>query len=112
MSTSMTTPGPMPVTVLAWKPLAKGALCGFAKVRLGKALVINDVPVLQTNGKCWASMPGRPMVDRDGQPMRDAKGKPKYSPILEWEDRDAGIRFSVAVVEAITREHGPLGGAV
>lgn len=101
----------MPVALLAWKPITKGSLVGFAKVRLGRALIINDVPVLCSNGKSWASMPGKPMVDRDGQPMRDGKNRPRYSPICEWEDRDAGNRFSAAVVEAITREYGPIGGA-
>ncbi len=96
----------MPVALLGWKPLAKGSLRGFAKVRLGRSLVINDIPVLQSNGKAWASMPGKPLVDRDGQPMRDNKGKQRFSPILEWADRDASDRFSLAVVEAITREHG------
>lgn len=101
----------MPVAVLAWKPIAKGSLLGFARVRLGRALVINDVPVLQTNGKFWASMPGKPLVDRDGQPLRDAKGKQRFSPVLEWEDRETGNRFSAAVVEAVQAEHGPIGGA-
>src|SRR4051794_37067450 len=30
----------MPVTLLEWKPITKGALRGFARVRLGRALVI------------------------------------------------------------------------
>ena len=102
---------PMPLSLLGWKPVAKGALLGFAKVRLGKALIVNDVPVLQSNGKFWASMPGKPVVDRDGQPMRDAKGKPRFSPILEWEDRAAQSRFSDAVVAAVQAEHELLGGA-
>lgn len=38
--------------------------------------------------------------------MRDNKGKQRFSPIFEWADRDASDRFSSAVVEAITREHG------
>jgi len=96
----------MPVVLLGWRPMAKGSLRGFAKVRLGRALVINDIPVLQSNGKAWASMPGKPLVDRDGQPMRDNRGKARFAPILEWSDRDAGDRFSAAVVEAVTREHG------
>jgi len=57
-------------------------------------------------------MPGKALVDRDGQPLRDAKGKPRFSPVLEWEDRDAQSRFSDAVVAAVQAEHGPLGGGL
>lgn len=96
----------MPVVLLGWRPLAKGSLRGFAKVRLGRALVIHDIPVLHSSGRAWVSMPAKPLVDRDGQPMRDSKGKQRYSPLLEWAERDASDRFSAAVVEAITREHG------
>lgn len=96
----------MPVVLLGWRPLTKGNLRGFAKVRLGRALVINDIPVLNSSGKAWASMPGKPLVDRDGQPMRDSRGKARFSPVLEWSDRDSSDRFSAAVVEAIARKHG------
>ena len=43
----------MPVVLLDWKPIIKGALRGFARVRLGRALVIHDIPVLSSNWRAW-----------------------------------------------------------
>jgi hypothetical protein len=76
-------------------------------VRLGRSLKIIDVPVLASNGKLWAAMPGKPLIDRDGRAMLDARGKQRYSPVLEWTDKQAGDRFSQAVVDAVRAEHGP-----
>lgn len=101
----------MPVVLLEWKPVRKNNLRGFAKVRLGRSLVIHDIPVSHANGRSWAVLPGKPMTDRsNGMVMLDAKGKPRYSVLLEWEDDGTRNRFSTAVVEAVTRAHGPLDG--
>lgn len=99
--------GAMPVVLQDWKPVTKGTLRGFARVRLGKALVIVDVPVLASPGKVWVTLPGKPLIGSDGVMLRDARGKPRYAPILEWADRDRSARFSAGVIEAIKRDHGP-----
>jgi hypothetical protein len=98
---------PLPILLLEWRPLVKGALRGFATLRLGRSLKINDVPVLASNGKLWAALPGKPLVDRDGRAMLDARGKQRFTPILEWSDKAAADRFSQAVVDAVRAEHGP-----
>jgi len=96
----------MPVALLDWRLMAKGSLRGFAKLRLGKSLVISDVVVLVGANGPWASLPSKPMVGRDGMALRDANGKQKYAPILEWADRDASARFSDAVIAAVRAAHG------
>lgn len=98
---------PLPLLLLAWKPVVKSSLRGFATVRLGKSLTINDCPVLCTNGKIWAALPGKPLVDRDGRAMLDVRGKQRFAPVLEWSDKAAADRFSQAVVDAVRAEHGP-----
>ncbi len=98
----------MPVALLGWKSIAKGALLGFADVRLGRTLTIHDVPVLASGGRVWASLPGKPLVGADGMVLRDGKGKTRYAPVLEWDDKASRERWSVAVVEAVEREHGKL----
>jgi hypothetical protein len=44
-----------------WKRVAKGSLIGFANITLpigGADLEVEDIPVLTTNGKLWATWPG------------------------------------------------------
>lgn len=95
----------MPVALLEWRPVTKGALRGFARVRLGRALVIHDIPVLCSNGRVWVTLPGRPIINADGTVARGEKGKARYVPILEWADRRSADRFGDAVLAAIKAEH-------
>jgi hypothetical protein len=96
---SMTTSA-MPVTLLAWWPMNRGLLRGFATILLGKSLKITDVSVLSSNGKLWASLPGKPL-SAEGRALLDDRGKQRYVQILEWTDKTAANRFSAAVVAAI-----------
>src|SRR5450755_3127635 len=96
---------PLPIQLLAWKPIVKGALRGFATIQLGRSLKIIDVPVLCGNGKLWASLPSKPLIG-DGKALLDANGKQRYAPIMEWSDKQAADRFSAAVVAAVRAEHG------
>ena len=96
---------PMPVALLEWKAVQKNTLRGFAKIRVGAALVIRDVTVHTSNGKRWASLPSKPITNADGTPKMGDNGKPIYVPIVEWANRDSSDRFSEAVVAAVEREH-------
>jgi hypothetical protein len=58
-----------------------------------------------SNGKAWASLPSKPVLDRDGRQKTDANGKPAYAAILEWRARELRDRFSDSVVESIRRLH-------
>lgn len=90
----------MPLALLAFKPMARNTLRGFADVRVGKSLLIKEVPVHVSNGKAWASLPSKPVL-KDGRVATDERGKARYVPILEWADKDARDAFSEAVVEAV-----------
>lgn len=97
---------PMPVAILAWRPLTRNTLRGFATVRLGAALKINDVAVHRhENGRCWAAMPSKPVILPDGSAKIGDNGKQIYVPILEWTDRAASDRFSESVVAALEFDH-------
>lgn len=94
----------MAVTLLAWKPLRKNSLLGFASIELRGSLIIDDVTVHESNGKRWASLPSKPMLS--GLTVKtDAAGKPVYIPVLKWKDRDTSDRFSMGVIAAIEAEH-------
>lgn len=95
----------MPISLLGWKAMQKNSLRGFASVRVGKSLVIEDCPVHCSNGKRWAALPSKPLIDKDGLAQRDPAGKIKYVPLIKWTDRDASDRFSEGVIAAVEREH-------
>jgi hypothetical protein len=90
-------PPPNRVKLLGFRPFAKGALRGFARVELPSGLRISDIPVLISNGKGWASLPSTPVLDADGKHKVDINNKRQHVPVLEWRDRDLAARFSDAV---------------
>ena len=95
----------LPVSLLAWKPMDRNSLRGFARIRLGKSMIISDVAVHCSHGRRWAQPPAKAQLDKDGIAKRDEKGKVAYVPVIEWTDRDASDRFSEAVIAAVEREH-------
>lgn len=95
---------PMPVVVLEWRPMKRNSLLGFAHIQLG-ALKIKDVTVNINTGRLWAGLPAKPMIDRDGNAIRNEQGKIKYVPILEWDNKATGDRFSESVILALEEKH-------
>ncbi len=93
----------IPITIIEWRPLSKGSLLGFAKIKMG-ALEISDVTVMSSGGKKWAGLPAKPQIDKDGTVKRDG-GKILYSKILTWESKSASDRFSESVIAALEAEH-------
>lgn len=71
----------MPIELIEFKHLGKGAAVGVARVKLGRALIVNDVMLLSSNGRVWANAPGKP------------------------QGRE---RFSAAVIAAVEAKHGPI----
>ena len=59
----------------------------------------------------WVNLPAKPQLDRNGQPRTDINGKPLYTSIVEWGDRDLRDRFSEAVIGAIREAGHHIGGA-
>jgi DNA-binding cell septation regulator SpoVG len=41
-------------------PLERGALCGFADLELDSGLVIHDARLMESSGKRWVNLPGKP----------------------------------------------------
>jgi hypothetical protein len=90
--------------LLKWRPVAKGALRGFADVEFWFGLKIADCPVLVSHGRAWVSFPGRPVLT-DGRHRQDEHGKPAYATLLSWRDRKLQDRFSAAVIELLLEAH-------
>ena len=92
--------------LIEWRPLAKGALVGFATIQLPIGLTIRECPVLISGYREWVNLPAKPQLDRDGKPRLDpVTGKALYASIIEWPDRDTRDRVSEAVISAV-REAG------
>src|SRR5262249_5832774 len=99
------TPQQPGLRLIEFRSIVKGSLRGFATVELPIGLKIHDVVIVAGSRGCWANMPSRPQIDQDGRQPRNANGKPRYSPTLEWRDRDLANRFSAAVIAAIRAAH-------
>jgi hypothetical protein len=90
-----------------WTPRRSNTLLGFADVLLEQThLRICDVAIHEKGGRRWASLPGRPMIDREGMALRGDDGKLRYAKILEFDSREAGDEFSKNVVAAVLA-HSP-----
>jgi hypothetical protein len=93
------------VRILDWRELRSNHLLGFAKIELPSGLVINDVCILAGERGPWASPPAKPQVDRDGNVVRESNGKLRYSPVIEFRDKETRNRWSDAVIEAVRTAH-------
>jgi hypothetical protein len=87
-----------------WKPVGKNTLLGFCRVRLPSGMVLHDVAVHMKNGRRWASPSSKPRLGRDGLQLRDPDGKSLWTPIVSFETKAIGDRFSAQVIEALRRE--------
>jgi hypothetical protein len=87
-----------------WRPLHRNTLHGFADLELPNCLQIDDIAVHVRDGRAWAALPARPMLDQNGRHVFH-DGKPQYAAILRWRTRDLADRFSAPVVEVVRRAH-------
>jgi hypothetical protein len=100
------------IIILDWRPCERGTLLGFAKIKVPAwHLTIDGVALYRKDGKQWAQPPSKPMLDSNRKLMLDEAGKPKYSRVLEFTDREIADRFSEAVVAAVDRFAGVESGA-
>jgi hypothetical protein len=93
--------------VTEWHPLHKKTLRDFTTVELPNGLIVRHVSIHSKGGTDRASLPVRPMLDRNGIAVRIDVGKIKYSAVLQWRGRDLTDRFSAAVVTALDGEEKP-----
>jgi hypothetical protein len=89
------------VKIVEWRALRKGSLLGFSKVQFPSGLIISDVTILDSGKGPWAAPPSKPMIGKDGAALKDDKGKVRYSPIIEFRDKDTRDRWSASVVDAM-----------
>lgn len=84
-----------------WRPMARNTLIGsFADISLPIGLEIDDVAVHVSHGRAWVSLPGRPVLDADGQHVGPG-GKKRWATLLRWSDRAIAARFGEVVIELV-----------
>jgi hypothetical protein len=93
-----------PVRILAWRPLRKGSLLGFAAVQFSSGLQINEIGVFRSGSRRWANPPGLPWI-KDGAVVRDLLGKIKYSPAITFFNHGVQSSWSRQVIAAMEAEH-------
>jgi hypothetical protein len=84
-------------------------LVGFVTLTLKPSgLVLRDCALHKKGDREWIGLPGRPLIDRDGQPRKGpATGKLLYTPVVEIPDKQARDRFLSAALASV---HRMLGG--
>jgi hypothetical protein len=91
--------------LLEWRALRKNTLRGFCVVELPSGLVIREISIHEKNGKWWASLPARPMLDAEGRHITNHAGHRQYAALLGWRDRALADRFSGAAVDIVRAKH-------
>jgi hypothetical protein len=90
------------VEVEGFVPFRKNTLYGFASIVIPELhLKISDLPVHESCGKRWASLPAKPLLDRTGSVRKDEHGKPLYLPVVQFTDQATREAFSDRVVASL-----------
>ena len=87
-------------SIIAFKPLTRNTLRGFATVRFASGLVLHEIGIHTSNGKAWAAPPARPMV-KEGRQLLDDAGKPRWQCLIEFADRATRDAWSSQVIAAL-----------
>src|SRR6516165_3898193 len=80
-----------------WQPFRNpaGSMRGFVSVELPSGLIVNDVKLMiGPGGKYWIATPAIKRTTEGGEPKFDARGKPVWSPIVEFASREARDKFT------------------
>jgi hypothetical protein len=93
--------GKLTVRCLAWRPLCRNTLRGFATVKIEELrLAFHEVAIHQKNDRAWAQLPSQPWI-KDGTLVRGDDGKVRYQPLHEFDNAAIRNAFSDAVVRAV-----------
>ena len=86
---------------VAFKPLERGSLVGFADIELQSGIVWLGCSMHRSNGRSWCNPPGRPLVTPECTLMIGDDGRVVYSPCVEFSEKKVRYRWSDECVKAI-----------
>jgi len=82
------------LTCIAWRPLKKNTLMGFAEFALpGLGVTIRDCPIHEKNSSRWMAFPARL--------YHDEAGSPQYVALLTFTDAPAKALFQEKALKAL-----------
>jgi hypothetical protein len=88
------------------RPWRSNTLVAFCAVLIPELrLRIINLTVHESHGRRWATLPGKPQLDKDGAARRDDRGKVQYTPVVQFLVRDTGDAFSERVIEAVLKAY-------
>jgi hypothetical protein len=87
--------------------IERGALRGFADLDLDSGLTIHDCTLMESNGRRWVGLPGKPQINTDKTVRTDpATGKTLYVPVISIADKARRELFSNNALAAIDAFRG------
>lgn len=94
------------VTCTDFRDLQRNTLLGFATIRIAEMRIsVSDVAVHEKNGKRWAQLPAKPLLDKDKNVLTNDDGRVRYAPIFSFDTKEVEQAFSNAVVKAVEEAH-------
>ena len=98
--------GKLTVRCVDFKPVQRKTLLGFATVYVAEMrMQIADVAIHERDGRRWAQLPSKPILDANREVKRDDAGKPVYVPVFKFDSKEVERAFSRAVIRAV-EEYG------
>jgi hypothetical protein len=88
--------------IVQFRPLRRGTLVGFVRVRFGSGLVLDDVSVHRGSDNVWCNPPARAMLDQQGNTIRDPNtGKVKYAGLIDFATTKIRASWQRQIIEAL-----------
>jgi hypothetical protein len=98
--------------LVSWRAIDKGSLISCTTGELPNGLRIIDAAVFTGRNGPWASLPRKPVLDRDGKSgsmlmasRSFSRYKPQFQLLIEWRDRALSDAFSDAVIDLVRQAH-------
>lgn len=85
-----------------FKRFERNTLVGFFDVELPPGCLLKGFTLHKKGDLHWVGLPASPQLDRDGKALLSPKtGRPAYSAIVDFDDREARDRFQTAALSAV-----------
>ena len=96
-----------PVDVVSWTPRNMGTLVGHADVLVAGSIILRACPVMiGRDGRPWAALPSRAVINGESRHVRDETGRGIYAPTAQFSSRAIQDQFSAEVVASLRNRHG------